>query len=247
LNDAGQMIEKWYFELENKFPDIQGDEYVVMPNHFHAIIINVGADLGVRPENQRGGRNVGADLGVRPENQQGEPIVGADLGVRPENQRGGRNVGADLRVRPHNQWGEDKEGRHIGLPLQKNGGSFETVNDGNRGEGEEGRHAGLPLPKNGGWFKTPNGTDRGGRNMGENTGSPVPEIVQWFKTMTTNDYMVGVKNKGWRPFNKRLWQRNYWEHIIRDENELDLFREYMFNNPLQWALDDENPNKLWGR
>jgi len=154
LNDAGQMIEKWYFELENKFPDIQGDEYVVMPNHFHAIIINLGADLCVRPENQQGEPIVGADLCVRPENQRGGRNVGADLRVRPENQQGEHNVGVDLCVRPHNQWGEDKEGRHAGLPLQKNGGSFETVNGMNRGEGEEGRHAGLPLQKNGESFKT---------------------------------------------------------------------------------------------
>ena len=51
LNDAGKMIKKWYFELENKFPDIRCDEYVIMPNHFHAIIINVGADLRVCPKN----------------------------------------------------------------------------------------------------------------------------------------------------------------------------------------------------
>jgi REP element-mobilizing transposase RayT len=42
LNDAGKMIEKWYFELENKFSDIECGVYVVMPNHFHAIIINNG-------------------------------------------------------------------------------------------------------------------------------------------------------------------------------------------------------------
>lgn len=49
LNDAGRMIKKWYFELENKFPDILCDEYIIMPNHFHTIIINVGADLRVCP------------------------------------------------------------------------------------------------------------------------------------------------------------------------------------------------------
>ena len=45
LNDAGKMIEKWYFELENKFSDIECGVYVVMPNHFHAIIINNGNKL----------------------------------------------------------------------------------------------------------------------------------------------------------------------------------------------------------
>lgn len=42
LNDAGRMIEKWFHELENKYPDIKCGEFVVMPNHFHCIIENNG-------------------------------------------------------------------------------------------------------------------------------------------------------------------------------------------------------------
>ena len=57
LNDAGTMIEKWYFELENKFPDIQCDEYVIMPNHFHAVIHNVGVDLRVCPMKKKNWAN----------------------------------------------------------------------------------------------------------------------------------------------------------------------------------------------
>jgi Transposase and inactivated derivatives len=39
-----------------------------------------------------------------------------------------------------------------------------------------------------------------------------------------------------------VWQRNYYEHIIRDEVSLSRCREYIVNNPLQWALDRENPD-----
>jgi REP element-mobilizing transposase RayT len=39
-----------------------------------------------------------------------------------------------------------------------------------------------------------------------------------------------------------VWQRNYYEHIIRDEDELSRIREYIVNNPLQWAVDRENPS-----
>jgi len=38
-----------------------------------------------------------------------------------------------------------------------------------------------------------------------------------------------------------VWQRNYWEHVIRDENDLNQIRQYIINNPLQWAMDNENP------
>ncbi len=40
-----------------------------------------------------------------------------------------------------------------------------------------------------------------------------------------------------------VWQRNYYERIIRNENELDRARSYIMNNPQQWALDNENPLK----
>lgn len=39
-----------------------------------------------------------------------------------------------------------------------------------------------------------------------------------------------------------VWHRNYYDHIIRDENELNRIREYIVNNPLKWDLDNENPN-----
>ena len=38
-----------------------------------------------------------------------------------------------------------------------------------------------------------------------------------------------------------LWQRNYYERIIRNENELNLIREYILDNPRSWAEDKENP------
>jgi putative transposase len=40
------------------------------------------------------------------------------------------------------------------------------------------------------------------------------------------------------------WQRNYYEHIIRDEDDLNKIREYIQNNPLNWDLDIENPRAV---
>ncbi len=39
----------------------------------------------------------------------------------------------------------------------------------------------------------------------------------------------------------RIWQRNYYEHIIRDQDELEKIREYIRTNPLRWACDRHNP------
>jgi putative transposase len=134
LNDAGHMIEKWFNVLPGKFPDIALGASVIMPNHFHAIIINTGS------------------------------------AIYP--------VGADLRVRPDN------------------------------------------------------------RQLGDHVGSPLPRVIQWFKTMTTNEYIRGVKNLEWERFDGKLWQRDYYEHIIRDEKSYLAITNYIINNPANWK-DDE--------
>jgi REP element-mobilizing transposase RayT len=69
----------------------------------------------------------------------------------------------------------------------------------------------------------------------------LPETVHRFKTMTTKRYADGVKQSGWLPFPGRLWQRNYYEHIIRNEASLNHIRQYILDNPAQWAFDRENP------
>ncbi len=153
LNDAGRMVEKWYYELENKFSDIKCHDHIIMPNHIHFVIQNVGANLCVRPS---------LDPDVRPCMEEGE-----------NNPRGEHNIRDE-----HNPRGE-----HIGSPLRK--------------------------------------------------------IIQWFKTMITNEYMRNVKNCGWSPFAGKLFQSNYYEHVIRDDRDLFNIRQYIRNNSQNWE-EDEN-------
>ena len=68
----------------------------------------------------------------------------------------------------------------------------------------------------------------------------VGDIVHRFKTMTTKRYVDGVKQWGWKPFPGRLWQRNYWEHIVHNERELNRIRGYIHNNPAKWETDRLN-------
>lgn len=72
----------------------------------------------------------------------------------------------------------------------------------------------------------------------------IPKVVQWFKTMSTNEYLRGVKALGWDPVKGRLWQRNYYEHVIRDETSLYRITEYITTNPLRWHMDRENPKAM---
>lgn len=143
LNDAGKMVDRLWNELKNKFVNIEIDEYAVMPNHFHGIII-VGASLVGAPN----GTTVSAPN-----------YVGAPNGTRP--------VRAGTRPAP-------------------------TIGD----------------------------------------------IVGAFKSLTTNEYIRNAKSGKFPPFEKSIWQRNYYEHIIRNEDDLNCVREYILNNPLNWKNDD---------
>ena len=162
LSEAGRMVERWWLELNRRFPHVLTDAYVVMPNHFHGIVV----------------------IHSPPPDTTAPPDVGADLRVCPDSAR----VGADLRVCPNTRVCPDSGGAH--------------------------------------------------------TGAPLPTIVQWFKTMTTNEYIRMVKHAGWTPFRGRLWQRNYYEHIIRNERALERIRDYILTNPLHWHLDRENTHAI---
>ena len=134
LNDAGLMIQKWYYETQVKYPDIQCLEMIVMPNHLHCIWQNTGL-----------------------------------------------------------------------LPTES-----EITAD--------------PLGKKKPYY-----------------GTLLSSLVQWFKTMSTNEYIRGVRDWDWPPFNKRLWQRNYYEHIIRDSISYDNIVSYILTNPIHWDEDELRP------
>jgi putative transposase len=139
LNDAGCMIQKWWHESANKFTNIELDESVIMPNHFHGIIVIVGAALCGRPDNN------------------------------------------------------------------------------------------AHLPKKG---------------QPHRVAPTLGDIIDWFKTMTTNEYIRNVRQYNWPPFNAKLWQRNYYEHVIRNEEDLNRIRKYIVENPLKWGDDEDNPANI---
>jgi len=67
----------------------------------------------------------------------------------------------------------------------------------------------------------------------------VGNIIGAFKSRVTVEYIRGVKTSGWPPFRGRLWQRNYYEHIIRNERALNAIRQYIMENPRRWQMDRE--------
>lgn len=132
--DVKRMIRNIWYDLPNRFPNIELDEFIIMPNHIHGIIF-VGATLVVAQDNQT-----------------------QRAGTRPT--------------------------KMVALG----------------------------------------------------------DIVGAFKSLITNGYIRGVEHKDWKRFDGRLLQRNYYEHIIRNDESLNRIREYISNNPLRWDTDVENPS-----
>jgi len=71
----------------------------------------------------------------------------------------------------------------------------------------------------------------------QNPKQTLGKIIRFYKAKITRLFHD-------RGFNNFVWQRNYYEHIIRNEDELNKIREYIQNNPLIWHLDRDNPEKV---
>lgn len=79
----------------------------------------------------------------------------------------------------------------------------------------------------------------GNRRFAKMTSASLPAIIRSFKSAATKRI-----NELRGTHNTPVWQRNYYEHVIRNEDDLDEIREYIVNNPLKWDLDSENPNNV---
>jgi len=64
---------------------------------------------------------------------------------------------------------------------------------------------------------------------------PVGQLIGAFKTVSTKRINEMRQTPG-----AKLWQRNFWEHIVRDESEWHRIRQYIQNNPAQWRQDQLN-------
>ena len=159
LNDAGKMVNDEWLKLPKRFHNIRLHEYIVMPNHFHAILEIVNQN---------------------------------------EN-----NVGAT---------------RVVNLVVDPNNNTIDI--------NQKGQPQGIAPTE------TPTETPTNKKTLGD--------IVGAFQSITTVEYIRGIKTKNWKPFDKKIWQRNYWEHIIRNKKSYNTISEYIRNNPQKW--DDDRLN-----
>ena len=144
LNDAGRTAATCWLQIPDHFPNVELDEWVVMPNHMHGIVVMVDASANATA-----------------------PPVGAN--------------------------------NYSPLPVDS------AIPDDS------------PLQR-------PTGTSR-----------TIGSMVRGFKIGVTKWYRQRLDAS-------QIWQRNYWEHIIRNEQELNRVRRYIVDNPLQWEQDSlRNP------
>ncbi len=136
LSEAGQAIQAVWARLSERFPTIESDAFIVMPNHIHGILVLVGAG----------------------------PVLSLVEG--------------------------------LSLPVKGAASSAPT--------------AFTPIT--------------------------LGNLLRAFKSISA----VGA-NRFLSRSGKPLWQRNYYEHVIRNEESLNRIREYIATNPLRWELDRENP------
>ncbi len=142
LNDFGKIVsEKWQW-LESQYPYIELGAWIVMPNHFHGILV-------IHDDGRGGSRSA--------------PMDDISNAIR-----------GDSRIAP--------------TPIKH---------------------------------------------------KPLGGLIGAFKTVSTKQINLLRDTEG-----QVVWQRNYYEHIVRDEHEMDRITRYIESNPSQWAEDDENPNNV---
>ena len=144
------IIEKQWGNIANRFKNVELDEFVIMPNHIHGIIV-ISFDKS----------------------------VGATLAVAQKKHRAGAR----------------------------------------------------PAPTIGIW------NDRAGARPAPTIG----EIIGGYKSLCMHYWLEYIKSNNCAIVGK-FWQRNYYEHIIRNREELYRIRKYIINNSFRWKYDRENPD-----
>jgi len=148
LNEWDRIVEVVWAGLPSHYPGMEGDAFVVMPNHVHAIVLLTGVAAGF---NTAGSAGAGSN-----------PVCSVGTGSDP-----GCSVGAGFKPAP-----------------------------------------------------------------------TVAEIVRALKTFSARRINELRGTPG-----VPVWQRNYYEHVVRNARVLDRIRSYIAANPANWTLDWENPQR----
>ncbi|HON53113.1 MAG TPA: hypothetical protein PLS12_07890 [Bacteroidales bacterium] len=207
LYDSGKMIENQWLQMPQRFPNIVLHEYIIMPNHIHVI-------LEIVP-------TVGATLVVALDNKN---VVALDnKGMITHNNKTmitheNTNCNHNTNINTH-----DNKTMVINESMNPHGNAHKNIFTQNQ------KYQPDQL-----WQPHINQL---GQPQGIAPTITIGDIIGAFKSITTHEYIRGVTNKHWKPFDGKLWQRNYYEHIIRNEQSYLRIVEYIIQNPNKWKDD----------
>jgi putative transposase len=158
LSPIGEIANNRWLEIPEHFKNVELDEFIIMPNHVHGIIV-------INDINNKTNNHCDAGLGE-----------GLGEGTSPL--------------------------QHIHQPIYDMGQQIKSKQ-----------------------------SDTQKRTLGQ--------VVAYYKYGSTKEINTIYNSVG-----KKIWQRNYYDRIIRNEKELDKICEYIINNPLKWELDKEHPENI---
>ena len=234
LNEAGEMVCGVWEVLPQRFPAIEMDMFVVMPNHLHGIVvIKNKATPTVQPAELT---DVGA--GLVPAQNTNATEHRATPTVQPAELT---DVGAGL-VPAQNTNATEHRATPTVQPAELTDVGAGLVPAQNTNAIEH--RATTRVAPTGDWATTrvaPTGIMDGGVEAPTTDRFALGDVIGAYKSLTTVEYARGVKQMKWPPFHKRLWQRNYYEHVVRHDESLQHLQQYILDNPAQWAFDKENP------
>ena len=183
LNTNGEIARGSWLSIPRHFKNVELDEFVIMPNHLHGIIIIESSEVA------------------------GEALANQDLSQSFSEVAGEALANQDFSQLFSEVAGEALANQDFSKQQNLSGQCFApTV------------HTGETVKING------------------TKPQSLAAITQNYKSVSTRQINRMNKAKG-----NVIWQRNYYEHIIRNEEALNNIREYIVNNSINWVKDQENP------
>jgi REP element-mobilizing transposase RayT len=204
LNQVGKIVAQEWLKSSQIRQEIELDEWIIMPNHLHGIVIITAQKFEDKGANHEGTTQI--------TNYQGANYQGANY--RGANYRGANYRGANYRGA--NYQGANYQGANY------QGANYQGANyQGANYQGANYQGASL-APLQGDMCR-----QRKPRSLSSFIGGFKSSVTRRIKEICTQP-------------NPPVWQRNYYERVVRDGEQLTRIRQYIRNNPQKWAKDPEN-------
>jgi putative transposase len=227
LNAMGKIIESAWNAIGNRFPGVELNEFVIMPNHFHAII-TVRATLVVAPDPAA----TDVRAGTSPAPTRDLDFAATDIRAGTSPAPIGDLDSAAMDVRAGTSPAPTRDLDSAAITGTRTGTSPAPTRDLDSAVGTDTRAGTSPAPTA--------ITGAGERTKPDYTVG-LGDVIGAFKSITTHDIILAVRCREVEPFSMKVWQRNYYEHIIRNDAEMEQTLRYVIENPACWAEDAENP------